>query len=85
MHEPSSMKLTLTRPMGAGLEQVSRYIVASGRSYVETPLYDDQRESLRPDLSVDGAKEVRTGLVTAKGEPIMRIAPPIGFGRDGEW
>lgn len=52
--------------------------------YVETPLWDDQRGGLIPDLTVDGAKEIDTGLVTARGEPICRVAPPIGFGRDHE-
>jgi hypothetical protein len=63
-----------------------RYVTRAAKPlYVETPLWDDQRESHRPDLSVDGEKSVDTGLVSALGEPIHRIAPPIGFGRDDEW
>lgn len=52
--------------------------------YIETPLWESDRESLKPDLSVDGAKEVDTGLVSASGQPIMRVADPIGFGRESE-
>jgi len=63
-----------------------RYVVGSKPLYVETPLWDDPSEnSHRPDLSVDDAKRTNTGLVTARGEPIMRVQPPVGFGRTKEW
>lgn len=39
----------------------------------------------REPLSVDGPKEVDTGILTASGDRIYRIQPPIGFGRDDEW
>lgn len=62
-----------------------RYVTRAAKPlYVETPLWDDV-EPHRPHLDVDGAKEVDTGLVSAGGDPIYRVAPPIGFGRDGEW
>lgn len=62
-----------------------RYVTRAAKPlYVETPLWDDN-EPLRPHLSVDDAKEIDTGLVSADGDPIWRIQPPIGFGRDGEW
>jgi hypothetical protein len=40
---------------------------------------------LIPDLSVEGPKRVDTGLVNDKGDPIYRLPPPIGFGRNDEW
>ena len=59
-----------------------RYVTRVYRPlFVETPIYDDQRESLKPDLTVDGAKEVNTGLVSASGAPIYRVQDPIGFGQ----
>ena len=64
-----------------------RYVVrprAAKPLYVETPLWDDA-EPHRHMVDVDGPKEVDTGLVTASGEAIYRIAPPIGFGRMEEW
>lgn len=35
--------------------------------------------------TVDGPKEVDTRLVDRFGNQIVRIQPPIGFGRDEEW
>lgn len=65
---------------------MARYAVRAAKPmFVETPLWDDQRESFRPCLDVDGAKDVDTGLVTENGDPIYRLGPPIGFGRTGEW
>jgi hypothetical protein len=65
---------------------MSRYVIRAHKPlYVETPLWDDQREGMRPEITVDGEKEVDTGLVTARGEPIYRLPPPIGFGRHEEW
>jgi hypothetical protein len=65
---------------------MSRYVTRAQRPlFVETPRWDDQRASLTPDLCVEGAKEVDTGLVSLSGDPIYRIAPPIGFGRNEEW
>ena len=62
---------------------MSRYVVQAYRPlFVETPLWDEQREGLRPEIFVDGEKTVNTGLVTTRGEVIMRVAPPIGFGRE---
>lgn len=34
---------------------------------------------LLPCLSVDDIVAVNTGLITAKGDPIMRAPEPIGF------
>lgn len=63
-----------------------RYVTRTYRpGYVETPLWDDQRESFRPCLNVDDANRVDTGLVTSTGEAIYRVQPPVGFGRDDEW
>lgn len=60
---------------------VPRYITRA-RGFVETPLFDDQREGGRPEISVDGAKETDTGLFDRFGNMIMRLQDPIGFGRD---
>lgn len=38
-----------------------------------------------PPVSVDGPASVSTGLIDRFGNPIERIQPPIGFGRDHEW
>jgi hypothetical protein len=40
---------------------------------------------MNPSISVDGAREVDTGLINADGDSIWRVQPPIGFGRDEEW
>lgn len=42
-------------------------------------------DPLLPNLTVDGPKEVNTRLVDRFGNKIVRIQPPIGFGRDEEW
>jgi hypothetical protein len=55
--------------------------VAHKPLFVETPLWDDQREGGRPAISVDGEKQVDTGLLSADGAPIFRVPDPIGFGR----
>lgn len=52
--------------------------------YVETPLWSDM-EPRCSDLHVGGEKRVSTGLVDARENPIFRLDPPIGFGRDSEW
>ncbi len=63
-----------------------RYITRSTKPlFVETPLWDDNRDVGLPSLCVDDTKEVDTGLISAGGSPIYRIDPPIGFGRDLEW
>jgi hypothetical protein len=65
-----------------------RYVAvpSSGKPlYVETPLWDDQKAPLCPNLAVDGTKSVDTGLVDSSGNAIHRVQPPIGFGRDREW
>ena len=36
-------------------------------------------------LSVPEHGPVDTGLVDARGDAIMRLPNPVGFGRDGEW
>lgn len=62
-----------------------RYVARAHKPlYVETPLWEDQHGMI-PDLSVDGEKEVDTGLVTATGERIYRLPHPVGFGRDADW
>ena len=58
--------------------------VAGKPLFVETPLWDDQRESLRADVHVDAEKCIDTGLVTASGQRIYRVNDPVGFGRDKE-
>lgn len=64
---------------------MARYVIRSDMPlYVETPLWDDNRDPLIPSLTVDGRKEVNTGLVTACGKPIHRVQDPIGFGREKE-
>ena len=63
-----------------------RYVTRAAKPlYVETPLWDDQRESFRPCLTVDGEKVSNTGLLDVHGNEIHRLQPPIGFGRDDEW
>ena len=59
-----------------------RYAVTARRPRADW-MYDDN--PLVPSLEVDDAAEVDTGLVTATGEKIMRIANPLGFGRDEDW
>lgn len=49
---------------------------------VEDAWYHDP---LHPELTVDGEKQVDTGLVDAKGNAIIRMQEPIGFGRNREW
>jgi hypothetical protein len=59
-----------------------RYVVLAEKPlFVETPLWDEQKEGLRPNIQVDDAKTTDTGLVTATGKPSMRLQDPIGFGR----
>jgi hypothetical protein len=63
-----------------------RYVIRATKPlFVETPLWDEQRSGLIPEITVSDRKEVSTGLVTVRGEPICRLAPPVGFGRDREW
>lgn len=63
-----------------------KYVTRADRPlFVEMPLWEDDRHGLTPDLSVDGEKRVNTGLVSKRGEPIYRLPPPVGFGRDGDW
>lgn len=67
---------------------MSRYVTrprAGKPLYIETPLWEDHRDVGLPCLTVDDAKEVDTGLVSEAGDPIYRLVPPIGFGRDEEW
>lgn len=42
---------------------------------------DDDWNPLLPALTVDGEKQVDTGLVDAKGNSIVRLQEPIGFHR----
>ncbi len=56
-----------------------RYVIRTRAVHQDQP-YDDE-EPLRLSLEVEGAKEVDTGLVSEHGDPIMRLADPIGFGR----
>jgi hypothetical protein len=61
---------------------MSRYVIGRVRAgkplYIETPLWDDN-EPFRPGLTVDDHEAVDTGLVTATGEPIMRLPEEMGF------
>ncbi len=60
---------------------MTRYIIGAKPLYIETPLWDDNSPMI-PSLTVDGRKTINTGLVTERGEPIMRLQAPIGFGRE---
>lgn len=62
-----------------------RYVRAGKPLYVETPLWEGDNPSLVPHIDVDGPKIVDTGLIFEDGTPVMRIQPPIGFGRDEDW
>jgi len=60
-----------------------RYVIRAAKPpYVETPLWDGN--PLTPSLTVDGSKEIDTGLVDASGYAIYRLQEPVGFGRDSE-
>ena len=64
---------------------VPRYVTRAAKPlYVETPLWDDQRDPFHPHLNVDGEKSVDTGLVDVRGNAIHRVQAPIGFGREHE-
>lgn len=56
--------------------------VASG--WVEDEHYS---EPVAPGASIitDNHVPIKTGLLAANGEPIMRLPNPVGFGRDHEW
>ncbi|APZ98081.1 hypothetical protein BWQ93_05990 [Sphingopyxis sp. QXT-31] len=55
------------------------------QGWVGDDLYDDERKSLRPDLTVDEHVATDTGLLDAGGNTVMRAPNPVGFGRDEEW
>jgi hypothetical protein len=58
---------------------VSRY-VSRPRSGLDYPrIADWVSDPMLPHISVDGEKQVDTGLVDAKGNPIVRLQGPIGF------
>jgi hypothetical protein len=40
---------------------------------------------LLPSLCADEAKTVQTGLLDARGNELIRLPNPCGFGRDEEW
>lgn len=40
---------------------------------------------LLPDLFLPEHVAVNTGLLDARGRPIMRAPNPCGFGKDGDW
>ena len=63
---------------------MSRYV---SRPVSMRPRADDGwwDQPLIQDIHVDGGKEVHTGLIDSFGNDIIRVRPPIGFGRDGEW
>jgi hypothetical protein len=59
-----------------------KYVTRAAKPlYIETPLWDDAKP-FHPDIRVDDAKEVDTGLVDRLGNAIYRLQPPIGFGRE---
>lgn len=64
-----------------------RYFAKRPRSegWAGDDLYDDERGSLQPDITVDDHVAVDTGLIDADGNSIFRAPNPIGFGRDDEW
>lgn len=58
--------------------------------YVRVKLESDDenwydRGEFLPFLSVDSGTPEFTGVFDAEGNPIVRLARPIGFGRDNEW
>lgn len=57
------------------------------RSAAPPKSYSDwcEHEPFRPNLDVDGAKEVDTGLLDMHGNVICRVQHPVGFGRMEEW
>lgn len=60
---------------------MSRYVTRAAKPlFIEDPLWDDA-EPQKLSLSVDGAKEIDTGLIDASGYSIYRLQDPIGFGR----
>lgn len=63
---------------------MSRY-VERALGWVESDYVVRDSRPLEVCPDVDGAKEVDTGLLTATGKRIFRVAPPVGFGRDNEW
>ncbi len=61
---------------------MAKYVTRANKPlFIETPLWDDQRAALTPDLCVDGAKETDTGLIDLHGNAIYRVQDQIGFGR----
>lgn len=48
--------------------------------FIETPLWPDAKP-MRHSLAVPDHEAVDTGLITATGEPIMRVPNPLGFHR----
>ncbi|WP_157783546.1 hypothetical protein [Rhizorhabdus wittichii] len=65
---------------------MTRYVTRAAPSG-PTRSNDDwwDRGPLLPTVSVDDRREIDTGLIDHFGNAIMRVQPPIGFGRDGEW
>lgn len=63
---------------------MARYAVKAVTPRERCDWWDDD-SPLIPHLEVDEHDACDTGLITASGEPIMRLPNPMGFGRDGEW
>jgi hypothetical protein len=58
---------------------VSRYVIRP-RSGLDYPrIADWVSDPMLPGVTVDGEKQVDTGLVDRHGNAIMRLQEPIGF------
>ena len=63
-----------------------RYFIQPRSSgWVGDDLFDDDRGSMRPDITVYEHVATDTGLIDSDGNAIMRAPNPVGFGRDDEW
>ena len=61
---------------------MTRYVTRA-RHFVEDHRFEEEYPGL-PDIHVSGPRDVDTGLVTVRGDPIFRLQAPVGFGRDEE-
>ncbi len=63
---------------------MSRYVTRAAWTEETPDIGEAWHGPMTANLSVDGPKEISTGLVDRHGRAIMRIQAPIGFGRDSE-
>lgn len=67
---------------------MSRYSIVNEYPKHDRPGWDEWEDNNAPMLksfTVDGPYHVDTSLLDQYGNPIYRLANPIGFGRDDEW